>query len=259
MWEPVGGPGGGTPPAPVEHKVTFDLDGGLYDGNPTIPEQTVADGQPVTEPEAGKLSKSGHRFRHWIDTSTGQPYVFGSPLTKSLMLSAVWEAVGGPGGGTPPAPVEHRVSFDLDGGLYDGQPTIPEQTVADGQPVTEPEAGKLNKAGHRFKHWVDAATGQPYVFGSSLTKDLTLRAVWEAIGGPGGGTPPAPTKHKVSFDLDGGLYDGQPTIPEQTVADGQPVTAPEAGKLSKSGHDAEGGVGACRWLRWRWRQPRRWR
>ena len=66
----------------------------------------------------------------------------------------------------------YKVSFDTKGGS-----AIEEQLVKSGDKASEPEAPV--KKGYTFKHW-ENEEGAKYSFQTKVTKDMTLKAVWEA-------------------------------------------------------------------------------
>ncbi len=228
QWESTGG--GSTP---AMHTVLFVVSGGQLKGQADVYVEKVQSGKAVADP--GVPTRDGHEFLGWF--KDGKVYEFSRPVTADIRITAMWKPTGGPGGSTPPA-TEHKVTFNLDGGLFDGSPTIPERTVANGQVVTEPERAKLSRPGHRFIHWVDAATGQPYVFSEPVTKSLILTAVWELTGGPGGGSTPPAAEHKVTFELDGGALGSESGSFTRTVAHGKAIDNP--GTPTKDGHEFEG-------------------
>lgn len=70
----------------------------------------------------------------------------------------------------------HTVTFD---GVYTGVSNIPAvQVVKGGETATAPTQTPLRE-GYVFKHWSATQNGEAYAFGSALTEDLTLYAVWE--------------------------------------------------------------------------------
>ena len=91
-------------------------------------------------------------------------------INAPITLTPKWVA-----DGTTPAG-SHKVTFD---GVYTGVSNIPAvQVVKDGEMTTEPKQTPLRE-GYVFKHWSTTQNGEAYAFGSTLTEDLTLYAVWE--------------------------------------------------------------------------------
>ena len=173
-------------PTPVTHTVTLDA------GNGSQPVRVmVVDGEPVGRP--ADPTRDGYAFKSW--TLDGQPYDFAQPVTGDITLTAQWEK-----------PAEYTVTFDTQGGT-----PVASQTVTENGTVTRPS--DPTRDGYTFKGWT--LDGQPYDFGTPVTGNLTLTAVWEE------NTPPAPVMHKVTVKPNNG---SNPTVYE--VEDGQPFTQP---------------------------------
>ena len=173
-------------PTPVTHTVTFDTANG---GAPV--KVTVVDGEPVGKP--ADPTYDGYTFAGWA--LDGEPYNFDTPVTGDITLTALWEK-----------PAEYTVTFDTQGGT-----PVASQTVTENGTVTRP--ADPTRDGYTFKGWT--LDGQPYDFGTPVTADITLTAVWEE------NTPPAPVMHKVTVKPNNG---SNPTVYE--VEDGQPFTQP---------------------------------
>ncbi|PIE84115.1 MAG: hypothetical protein CSA07_03340, partial [Bacteroidia bacterium] len=215
-WEPI------TLVGPVEHKVSFDLDGGMYDGKPQIDEQTVADQQAATEPDRAKLSKANHSFKHWVDMATGQPHI------------AVWEPTAG-GNPPPPAPGHFRVTFDANEGT--GGPTYVD--VEEGKPLDAKfPSEKPERAGYEFQGWAKEKTAAAPDFDKDtpVSASLTVFAVWKATGG--NPPPPIPAGHfRVTFDANEGT--GGPTYVD--VEKDKPLGAKfPSEKPERAGHEFQG-------------------
>ena len=173
-------------PTPVTHTVTLDA------GNGSQPVRVmVVDGEPVGRP--ADPTRDGYAFKGW--TLDGQPYDFAQPVTGDITLTAQWEKLS-----------EYTVTFDTQDGT-----SVPAQTVTENGTVTRP--ADPTRDGYTFKGWT--LDGQPYDFGTPVTGNLTLTAVWEE------NTPPAPVMHKVTVKPNNG---SNPTVYE--VEDGQPFTQP---------------------------------
>lgn len=173
-------------PTPVTHTVTLDA------GNGSQPVRVmVVDGEPVGRP--ADPTRDGYAFKGW--TLDGQPYDFAQPVTGDITLTAQWQK-----------PAEYTVTFDTQDGT-----SVPAQTVTENGTVTRP--ADPTRDGYTFKGWT--LDGQPYDFGTPVTGNLTLTAVWEE------NTPPAPVMHKVTVKPNNG---SNPTVYE--VEDGQPFTQP---------------------------------
>ena len=172
--------------APVMHTVTLDA------GNGSQPVRvTVVDGEPVGRP--ADPTRDGYAFKGW--TLDGQPYDFAQPVTGDITLTAQWEKLS-----------EYTVTFDTQDGT-----SVPAQTVTENGTVTRP--ADPTRDGYTFKGWT--LDGQPYDFGTPVTGNLTLTAVWEE------NKAPQPITHKVTFDTNGGS-----AVDSQTVDDGATAVKP---------------------------------
>jgi len=69
----------------VSYSVTFNSDGGT-----AVAAQSVVSGQAAVEPE--DPTKEGYVFQHWYVTDSAVPYVFSTPVTADLVLTAFWAA-----------------------------------------------------------------------------------------------------------------------------------------------------------------------
>ncbi len=110
-----------------------------------------------------------------------------------------------------PAPSEHTVTFDTDGGS-----TVEAATVKDGEKVTKPT--DPTKEGYVFKGWYNGETA--YDFESAVTADITLKAKWEVV------------TYNITYELNGGKADeSNPATYNIETADFEiknPVSGPEA-------------------------------
>ena len=172
--------------APVMHTVTLDA------GNGSQPVRvTVVDGEPVGKP--ADPTYDGYTFAGWA--LDGEPYNFDTPVTGDITLTALWEKL-----------AEYTVTFDTQGGT-----PVASQTVTENGTVTRP--ADPTRDGYTFKGWT--LDGQPYDFGTPVTGNLTLTAVWEE------NKAPQPITHKVTFDTNGGS-----AVDSQTVDDGATAVKP---------------------------------
>ena len=196
--------GGGTP----TYTVTFDANG---HGTAPAP-QTVLSGNTATKP--ADPTASGWVFGGWYKDSActeTQKYDFNTPVTANLTLYAKWTEDTNPP--TPPVPVTHTVSFNMNG--HGTQ--VPYQTVVDGAKATKPT--DPTASGWTFGGWyTDTALTAAYDFNTAVTADLTLYAKWTQ----NGTQPPVGNDHNVSFNMNG--HGTQ--VPYQTIADGAKATKP---------------------------------
>ena len=115
-------------------------------------------------------------FVGWYDNEAlvGEPVDFSSMKMPalhaggSLVFYGKWTAE------------QHSVSFDLNGGTFDGSDSIAAQTVESGKEATAPDSSLMEKeGGYVFGGWVDDA-GNRFSFDTQINKDYNLKAVWNS-------------------------------------------------------------------------------
>ncbi len=145
----------------VTRKVTFDADG----GSPAPTAQDVARGKTATEPAVPH--KVGCKFAQWLNKATSAAFSFDTPITDNVELVASYQQMN-----------TCRITFDTGEGKFPSGRSYETQVAYDStasgcEPSEKPElAGKL------FDYWSANGT-DPYDFGSAVTSDVTLKAVWK--------------------------------------------------------------------------------
>lgn len=86
---------------------------------------------------------------------------------STLVLFAGWTA------GT------HTVSFDLDGGTFNGNSTIASEDVESGKLATAPDSSLMDKSGFVFGGWIDGS-GKRFSFDTRIAEDYNLKAIWNS-------------------------------------------------------------------------------
>lgn len=147
-------------PAVEQHTVTFDY---AHDGKTTSVK--TDDGKPVGQPK--DPAREGYEFTGWL--LDGEPYDFGTPVTRDLTLKAMWEKT------DEPATASHTIRFTT------GNSPDTTITVKDGQIVPRPK--DPTRDGWKFTGWYAADADTPYDFTRPVITDLTLTARWEKTGG----------------------------------------------------------------------------
>ena len=161
-----------------KHTVTFK------DGNTIIKTVTLEENKTVEKPK--NPTKSGYKFVKW--QLEGKDYNFSTRVTKNITLKAVWEKI-----------VTYTVKFDTAGGS-----SISSKTVEENKTVAKPT--NPTKSGYVFVKW--QLEGKDYNFSTRVTKNITLKAVWEKI-----------VTYTVKFDTAGGSSISSKTVEEnKTVA-----------------------------------------
>ena len=154
----------------IKYKVTFDTDGGNAINN-----ITVLENKKVTIPTPP--TKEGYTFVKW--ELNDKEYDFNTPLTKDITLKAIWEK--------DIISNTYTVSFDTSGGT-----SILDIKVEENKKVTIPTPP--TKEGYTFVKW--ELNDKEYDFNTPLTKDITLKAIWEK--------DIISNTYTVSFDTNGG-------------------------------------------------------
>ena len=169
------------------YTVKFDSKGGT-----AVPAQKVEYGKTAVKPD--DPTRGEITFAGW--TLNGEPYDFGTPVTRDITLSAEWNVL------------KFTVTFDSNGGS-----TVAEQKVEKDAKAVEPAAPA--REGYTFRGWFNGE--KKFVFTTPITVDITLTAQWEI------------NKYTVTFDAQG----GKPAA-AQTVEHGQTVTEPATEKTGYS-------------------------
>ena len=152
------------------YTVTFDSKGGTE-----IPSQTINYNGTVIKPD--NPTKEGAGFVEW--QLNGNTYVFGTPVTENITLTAVW--------------LENKyiITFDSNGGS-----NVPSQTVDYNGTAIKPD--NPTREGYTFVNW--KLNGNDYDFSTPVTNSITLVAEWTI------------NKYTVTFNSNGGS-----NVPSQTI------------------------------------------
>ena len=155
------------------YTVLFETNGGSL-----VETQTVKKGETVSKPT--NPEKEGYVFEEW--TYLGKTYDFNKKVESDLKLIAKWNKIADE--------VEtFTVKFDSDGGS-----NVASKTVVKGNKVSKP--ANPTRDGYTFVEW--QLNGKTYNFNTSITGNITLKAVWKKSG------TTSEKKYTVSFDSNGG-------------------------------------------------------
>ena len=190
----------------TERRVTFMALGGKFADGTDVMVFTVQNGKSVPRPQDDPI-KEGFTFKGW--TLDGAPYGFTETVTKDIVLKAQWEK-------EDPNMTEHKVTFMALGGAFADGTDVQSFTVKDGEAVQEPTAPK--KVGFTLQGWT--LDGAPYDFNKTVTKDIVLKAEWEANS--------SVTERTVTFMALGGKFADGTDVQTFTVKDGEAVLKPTA-------------------------------
>ena len=182
--------------------ITFDRNdgqGGVY-----TTRQTDENGFLNSMPP-GPAPLPGYTFEGWYDEKTGGTEIpVPCQFHRNFTLYAHWTE-------DQPAPGNHTVTFDAQGGS-----TVASQTVKDGQLAKKPADPAY--AGHTFEGWYkEASCTTPWDFDSdTVTGDVTLYAKWTA----------APKTYTVTLEPNGGTLPAGQSATLTTGADGKLAALP---------------------------------
>ena len=139
---------------PVTHTITLVYNDGVTP-NATL---TVNDGAAATQP--ANPTRAGYTFAGW--NNGGTPYIWSTPVTSNLTLTAQWTAI------------THTITLVYNDGVTPNA-TL---TVNDGAAAAQP--ANPTRTGYTFAGWNNG--GVPYVWSTPVTSNLTLTAQWTPIG-----------------------------------------------------------------------------
>ena len=167
--------------APVYYTVTFNLDGGQWNGAETQKVQKDAQIQKPVDP-----TKEGYTFQGWAyayeSGDSGALWDFDDTnwyVTGNLTLTAQWEPIG------------CTVTFDANGGAFTDQATTHVRNDVDYGTALDPVSDKPEQDGYTFLGWSKNAnaTEAEWVFDTGVSstvtptlvteQNLTLYAVWQ--------------------------------------------------------------------------------
>ncbi len=142
------------------YNVTFDIGDGI------INKIVVNESSPVMKPE--DPVRDGYKFKGWY--YKGLEYDFSLFINKDITLKAIWEKEDTPVVEEPENKTHVNVVFDVVGGsLIDSQKVLIGGTASiPKNPVRE---------GYTFVEW--QVNGQRFDFGTLLSEDITIVAVWK--------------------------------------------------------------------------------
>ena len=209
--------------SPQQFTIVIDPQNG--DAAVTRPE-TVSAGEKVPEPAGGPYTKAGCEFLGWSlnknATTEKEVWNFDHPVTAE----ADWDQDGIITFYAVYAPVYYTVTFNLDGGQWNGAETQQVQKDAQIQKPVDP-----TKEGYTFRGWAYAyesgASGASWDFDNTewyVTGDLTLTAKWE------------PIDCTVTFNANGGAFTDQATTHVRNDVDYGTALDPVSDKPEQDGY-----------------------
>ena len=173
----------GTPLSSGPHKTLLPLRTLTYNGNGNTggtvpPSATYTSGSVVVvSGNTGNLVKTGYKFIGWstdpYSTVAHYPVNFAFPITSSMTLYAVWEAL----------PVTYTVTYNGNGNTSGTAPTDNNSPYNAGSTVTVMGQGTLLRTGYTFLGWANSASATSPTYGTTfvINSNTTLYAVWQLI------------------------------------------------------------------------------
>ncbi len=151
--------------APVNEDTTFyavwaDYSISYRNGDSLIYTDYAVKGRKISAPGINVTAPEGKVFSHWSLTENGNEYAFGSDISSSITLRAVFK--------------DRTFTVRFIDGITDT-----EKTVVYGSSVAEPIAPSAS--GRTFRWWSTIENGSEFDFSTKITSDLTLYAVWDVI------------------------------------------------------------------------------
>ncbi len=136
------------------YAVSFDTLGGSV-----IDSQNIIEDESIIEPV--DPTREGYRFMYWYETDNTIPYDVESVITGDTTLTAKWEIL-------------YTLVFDSDGG-----DEVETQSLLTSEVTIEPEVP--TKYGRRFIRWYVTDSETAFVFGDTLTENVTVTALWQTV------------------------------------------------------------------------------
>ena len=225
-----------------EFTVTFNLDGGDINDDPTNVTRTVNSGRTIADLPTPQ--KTDFNFGGWFTESNGAGTQFttSTAVTSNITVYAKWTAVG--------ETQSFTVTFNLDGGNIDGSTANVELTVDSGETIADLPTPQ--KSDFDFGGWFTEINGAGTQFTTStaVTSNITVHAKWTAVGGNGdipqewrvtyrGSTDRSMTIHAnsisfVNMGWVGTILHGDGTLDEISIEEGGTITMGEGGPVGGS-------------------------
>lgn len=165
-------------------KLTFDLDGGLFNGSNASFEHIYNKGELVSLPD--NPTKEGYKFLGWYNKTNSQQLLNDKVINEDIEVIAKWEQL--------IIKEEYTVKYDLDGGSINGNiSSVIQNYDEDDNTLVLPE--EPVKEGYKFLGWYDKITDQKVEANFEVTTNLEVIAKWEQ------------SSYKVVYDAKSGTFE----------------------------------------------------
>lgn len=155
----------------TQDKLKFDVQ--FYDGDVEYTDKKITGVIKGTKVTAPTVTKAGYEFKNWYeDSALTKQFNFANPITKDTKIYAGWNQ-------------KFTVTFDSNGGS-----SVNSQTVLCNSKASKPN--NPSRTGYTFSKW--QLNGKDYNFSTSVTGNITLKAVWSA------------NTYTVTFKSEGKVY-----------------------------------------------------
>lgn len=151
---------------PTTYTVTFDAANGS-----ALTTQSVVKGKMATKPSLDP-AKEEHTFEYWYAGDVNVAYVFTTPITANLTLTAKYSAI------IPTQTV--AVTFDPKNGSATWQVSV-NVGASVMAPSTNPIKANEGITNFTFAYWYSDDANTAYVFSTSVTQALTLFAKYNGV------------------------------------------------------------------------------
>lgn len=188
---------------------TYDVEFNTGSKGSHVETQTINEGKKVSKP-TDPTHTDGNTFVEW--QYQGSKYEFDEAVTKDMTLNALWA--------TSAFTVTFTTGYESDG------VNVTSQSVGEGGTATNPEMATLPfREGFEITGW--KLNDVPYDFTQTVTENLTLTAVWEAV-----------ETYIVTLDTTSIKETVDASLKNQVVNAGRTVQFP-SGSLTSSSNDED--------------------
>jgi uncharacterized repeat protein (TIGR02543 family) len=183
----------------ISYSITYNLNGGAHVGDP-ITSYSLSSANPV---ELGTATRSGYTFNGWYENSTFAGLVVSNFNVTDRVDKTFWAKW---------TAVNYTVTYNLNGGNWDGAPPTTGYTVEGASPFVLPT--NVTKAGYTFDGWypnVDLSGQRVSQFNVTDAANKTFWAKYE------------PIAYRIEYEYNGGAPVGF-AAPMYTVESTNPIT-----------------------------------
>lgn len=176
----------------TEYTITYNSNGGTFSDGTTSKTITGIPKDTLVIDKAPELSsRTGYRFLHWSNTTTGSSYNNKVINQNNATYYAVWQAI------------TYTVTFNANGGTIEGSTTKKISNIEYGKTIAEVASENSivpTKTDYNFAYWTSSTSSDQsannFVLNSTTTFSYTVYAYW------------ATTTYTVTLNANGGTFSG---------------------------------------------------